>query len=131
VADEDFPALDGHLLGVFEFDELAIHDFIELIGRVDANEALEVADEIAPLSIRDFPVQPPTLFAPTELQHRIINADGRISNLPSLRNWNRTLGLGHVLNELENEWSRRPPQQGIQGSLYARLRAWVVEAWRR
>ena len=40
MADEDFPALDGHLLGVFEFDELAIHDFIELISRVDTNEAL-------------------------------------------------------------------------------------------
>jgi len=49
VADEDFLALDGDLLRILELDELAIHNFIELVGRVDANEALEVADDIAAL----------------------------------------------------------------------------------
>jgi hypothetical protein len=86
---------------------------------------VKVARHPVQVGLQDFPKRPPTLRTSPELRHSFIRHEGMISGLSSLKKWNRTLGLAHVLNELEREWGDKPPLLVSDRSLLARLRGWL------
>lgn len=54
----------------------------------------------------------------------------RIEGLRSLQHWNRTLGMGTLLRELEQQFSEDPPRRSRkEGGLLDRFRAWLARLW--
>ena len=58
----------------------------------------------------EYPGQPPLLYVEQRgVVHPLRGEDGRITELRSLREWNRTLGLISVLQELQLVFTDQPP----------------------
>jgi 6,7-dimethyl-8-ribityllumazine synthase len=95
----------------------------ECAGRVAVVRARVAGIPVsAHLDLDHFPRRPPVLRTSLDLTHRLIHPEGVISRLTSLRRWNRTLGLPHVLRELEGEWGKQPPLSMSRISFWIRLR---------
>ena len=81
------------------------------------------------LDLGTYPQQPPRIELAKGWKWSEARADGQIEDLDCLKRWNRTLGLGSLLRELENRLrqspARKPREQGYVTSLASRLRGWI------
>ena len=75
--------------------------------------------------LKGFPKLAPTLRISSALKHAVIGRGGAIRGLSSVTHWNRTLGLAHVLEDLERRWGVKPPVPITGPSTLSRLRGWL------
>lgn len=83
-----------------------------------------------------YPAEPPRLELGEEWHSPLADRQGRIQDLTCLGRWNRTLGIGLVLRELEQNFRTTPPTRGEvrrrpRRSILKRLVRWLRTLFRR
>ena len=84
--------------------ELAVDGHLRLRATVRGVRVLLVVDP------EEHPRRPPEVSVlHRRFVHPLVSPDGRVTGLSCLSAWNRTLGLGTVLAELERAFIEEPP----------------------
>lgn len=123
------------------FDETIRAELTQLEGpfgplRIDtaANGDLRIEARVRGLRVRleidplEYPTLPPALFvAQRRVWHPVVGEGGRITDLRSLGEWNRTLGLASVLQELQILFTDEPPL--VRGDLTEQARRLLARLW--
>ena len=62
------------------------------------------------IDLASYPERPPALYIHRGWTHSLVSAGGRVQGLQSLKEWNRTLGVVHVVRELHHALVVSPPR---------------------